>query len=115
MTTTRVAITAIIVGLLLMLFATFAEGHSWYELECCDTRDCRPVSGIKPGGKPWSEIEDHGTYFVFKSSVTGVTHKIDKADADIRPSRDAFYHACEVTGESIVDSFVRCIYEPALF
>lgn len=108
-------VTYVVALFLIMSFAVdLARSHSWYEPACCDTRDCRQISGVR-GGEPWSEIVDHGDAYVWESSETGKTHIIPKSDERIRPSRDGFYHGCEITGEHIEDAYPQCIYVPVLF
>lgn len=115
MSITKIIIYVVALFLVLSFAIDLARSNDWYELDCCDTKDCLPISGIR-NGEPWSEIEDHGEYLIWRSSETGMVHKIDRGgDVDIRPSRDGFYHGCEVTGESIVDAFPRCVYEPVMF
>lgn len=111
-----VALLAFFIGL--AVFAIFsprpAVAHDWYEMSCCDTRDCRPISGIR-NGEPWSEIADMGDYYLWRSSASGLSHKIPKLDERVRPSRDGFYHGCEISGDTKPDTWARCIYVPVLF
>ncbi len=89
-----------------------ATAHDWYERDCCDTTDCRPISGVKDG-VPWSEITDMGNHYIWQSRVSNRTYEIPKilngfANPNIRPSRDGFFHGCEPGGET-----ARCIYAPS--
>lgn len=101
-------------GVVASLFIGEAKAHDWYEIECCDTRDCRPISGMKDG-VAWSEIQDMGTHYLWTSAISGKTHKIPSGDPRVRSSRDGFFHGCEVTGDIPPDSHARCLYVPVMF
>ena len=114
----RVAFWATVFGFIILFIASVimvgqVKAHDWYDIECCDTLDCRPISGVKADGTPWSEIEDHGSYYIWKTE--NGTHTMEKADPRIKPSRDGFYHGCEVTGDHAEDVYARCIYVPSMF
>lgn len=91
-----------------------ANAHSWYDASCCSSFDCRPISGIR-NGEPWSEIADMGDHYLWKSSQSAATYIIPKSDERIKPSRDGFYHACEITGDQMTDFYARCLYVPVMF
>jgi len=93
-----------------------AHAHSWYSAECCDDRDCAPISDeyvsitaegyevvIPPGGHPLatSEVRDLFRY----------------GDPRLRPSQDGDYHGCLIVGEGVFGSataggWLRCLYVP---
>ena len=112
-----------------------AYPHEWYENFCCHEKDCRPISGIK-NGIPWSEVEDMGDYYEWRSSTSGKVHIIQKnaqrqkctavaggnynydctPDDVVRPSRDGFFHGCESMPEGPANSSTPyCIYAPLGF
>lgn len=70
----------------------------WYDLDCCDLRDCRPIDEsevrITPEGYVWTN--ETGSY-VFPHDSTS-----------LRWSRDGQYHGCEIksTGRKL------CLYRP---
>lgn len=57
------------------------SGHGWYEPECCSDRDCFPVPG--------KQLAD-GRYLFLVLDIEYL-----KTEADIRPSRDENFHACQ--------------------
>lgn len=68
----------VVLSVLLLLLATaFANAHSWYEIECCDTQDCFPYEGDVKTTSEGYEI-DH----------KGVVHFVRFDDPRVRPSRD---------------------------
>ena len=88
-----------------------AEAHSWYDAKCCNTTDCRQVSGVDANGIPWSEVEDLGDRYRWTSSKSGRVHIFLKGRDNVLPSRDANYHACETE----YMSEPLCIYPPLGF
>ena len=91
-----------------------ASAHDWYDISCCSGHDCRPISGIRDG-EPWSEIADMGDHYLWQSSQTGETHRIEKDFRNIKPSRDGFYHGCELKQIYAQGHRVQCLYVPVMF
>lgn len=85
-------------------------GH-WYDLSCCNLRDCRPISGVRDDGTPWSEVRQTDEGYEWHSSLSGKIHKIPASGWRRKPSRDGRYHGCE----SPYDGSFMCFYEPLFF
>jgi hypothetical protein len=74
-------------GLILFFLGASALGisrvlaHSFYDVECCSDRDCFPVPG--------KQLSD-GRYLFLVLDIEYI-----KTEADIRPSRDENFHACQ--------------------
>ena len=97
-----------------LTFVERADAHDWYDISCCSGHDCRPISGIR-NGEPWSEIADMGDHYLWQSSQTGETHRIEKDFRNIKPSRDGFYHGCELKQVYAQGHRVQCLYVPVMF
>lgn len=109
----RIAGKAILLAIVIFIawsMITKASAHSWYSPGCCNDTDCRPVSGER-NGIPWSEIDDMGDHYIWRSSRSGLSHRFDKGSPKIKPSRDGYYHACELEKSKIP----MCLYVPTLF
>jgi len=80
----------------LMLGAHYARAHSWYDADCCDLTDCRPITGV---------IEHPNGYH-----YRNVVIPYGKA----RQSLDGGYHACfrGSSGEIRTINDVPCFYAP---
>ena len=70
-----------------LIISSQVFAHSWYDLECCDLRDCEPM----PKG---SVILTPQGYYL----PNGVTVPYDQA----RPSMDEDYHWCRWNKDSPV-------------
>ena len=127
----RLAIAASVV----LIGAEPSRSHDWYEKWCCHDQDCRPISGIRDG-VPWSEIEDMGDHYEWRSTTSGKTHIIRK-DATrpycipetagaynyncaprsvLLPSQDGFFHGCEsMPNGPAQGSTPYCIFLPLSF
>lgn len=112
MTVWRIAITAVLAGLVAMLVASIVWAHSWYDPYCCNDKDCRPISSTAEG---WSEVELTSVGYVWTSSRSGIRHIIPHGDERIRPSRDGDYHACELPDSPLGYEYARCLYVPMIF
>jgi len=66
----------LLVGILLV--------HSWYPIECCTDKDCRPV--------PCEQIEKLGDGFVWLEHSTKQKHYFPKNR--LQPSQDDVCHVC---------------------
>ena len=128
---------ALVIALVLSFGKVFvvdalAQGHHdpnnpahWYDNDCCNMQDCRPISGVHSDGTPWTEIEDRGDVFIWTSSKTGAVYHIPKGGSKIRASQDSRYHGCENPGgvmggpygatEAISPPWWICVYEPVAF
>jgi hypothetical protein len=82
--------------LLLLALAGSAQAHSWYDPECCNTQDCRPVET-----EDVVEIENG----VWKYLPTGQEFR----GKQIRPSRDNHFHVC-IGNQPWNDGRAYCIY-----
>lgn len=80
---------------ILLLGATPAAAHSWYDAACCDLNDCRPITGVT----------EHPDGYHYRNVVI----PYGKA----RQSLDGGYHACFLSGGKIrtVDD-IPCFYAP---
>ena len=68
--------------ILLLLLATTAGAHEWYEHACCDTRHCHPVAdGVVEDVNDGVKVQGHGT--------------LHCGDPRLRWSRDNQDHVCE--------------------
>jgi len=63
-----------------------AEAHSWYDTECCNENDCKPVKllSIKNGVYSWRS---------WRKPQHVLSIHID--DKRVRPALDGGFHACE--------------------
>lgn len=80
--------------LFLLLLVSPAASHSWYSLECCSEKDCRPVdkSEVLRTPEGWS-IPAQRTLIPF-------------SDSRIKPSLDVNMHICQNSARII------CLYIP---
>jgi hypothetical protein len=81
---------------LMTSWATY--GHSWYDRDCCDDKDCRP--------SPPGEITVVPGGYEFRLNGTGKVHFYGIGDAHLRLSQDGKFHACVIH----YSDFPRCIY-----
>lgn len=101
----------------LLLWSTPTLAHDWYDSDCCDIDDCRPISGVDAQGRPWSEIEQTADGYVWTSSKTGQVYRFRETETmvsgkpRIRPSRDGRYHGCENPRPPAA----LCLYVPQMF
>lgn len=92
----------------------------WYDIECCDLDDCKPISGVKPNGEPWSEVTETPDGYRWQSSQSGEVYFFPKIvegapNKRIRPSRDGFFHGCEsIVGHEDKHWVGHCLYIPLL-
>jgi hypothetical protein len=81
---------------------TYAKAHSWYELECCDTRDCEPIPADQVKVTPEGFITPDGQLIPFASA---------------RVSADRDYHWCKYQKNSTAVIWPHekraCFYAPA--
>lgn len=96
-----------VILLLLLLATSPALAHSWYDHDCCNLSDCRPVPA-----EHVAEIEGGWKYL-----PTGNEFKNEPNMQRIRPSRDGKYHVCigkphaaPGQGFNLVRGFSYCIY-----
>jgi hypothetical protein len=101
-----------------MAWPSLAGAHEWYDTDCCDTRDCRPISGTNADGTRWSELREVEAGYEWTSSQTGRVYVFPHSSPKVRPSRNGEYHGCEiVVGEGPANgaSIGMCIYIPLFF
>lgn len=97
---------SIVAALCFVLFLVFyprpAVSHGWYDVDCCDTKDCAPA----PEGAVIPS--DKGYRVSMKSPITPnwVDELIPYGSDKIRFSRDEKFHVC------IPYEAVRCLYVP---
>lgn len=100
---------------LLLILTTPSHSHSWYDTDCCDTRDCRPlepdeVRSDGAGGYIWESKVSRQSYH-FPASSRGT-----KLRASGEQSKR--FHGCEAYmvddwgSQSDVHWDGRCLYEP---
>lgn len=98
-----------------------AAAHDWYDNACCNATDCRPISGVKPDGTAWSEVEQTAEGWVWTSSRTGRVWRFaeggeprNDGQPKVRPSWDGHHHGCErdVAG---YEPLGLCLYVPRFF
>jgi hypothetical protein len=83
-----------LIGLIfIMMTATAALTHSWYDPDCCGGNDCEPVK---------VQVDNDGNFVVLKN---GQKWRIDKPRS-VRPSKDDNYHVCIFLNQ------VWCLYVP---
>jgi hypothetical protein len=84
------------------LLYTPALAHSWYELECCDTRDCEPLAPDQVKVTPDGYITPDGQLIKF---------------GEARVSADRDYHWCKYQKNSTAVIWPldkrACFYAPA--
>lgn len=109
--------------LVLVAASKLVNAHSWYDPECCDNRDCVPVTKV--------EYLGHATvYHTMQYGPITITNEEMRTQTQggvqfsIRPSQDSKYHICVITympaiedwepgsGPQEVDKEVRCLYVP---
>lgn len=101
-----------------MILAVTANAHDWYDGDCCNVDDCRPISGVDAQGRAWSEVDQTADGYVWTSAQTGQVYKFRETDRmttgapRIRPSRDGFYHGCE---SRYGPPASLCLYVPSMF
>ena len=106
-----IVIAAIAILIVWSLLSSKASSHEWYDIQCCSGNDCRAISGVSDAGVPWTEIEDAGDRYIWHSSKSGKTHEFLKSSESVKPSRDGFYHGCELP----FTNRPMCLYVPLLF
>ena|SRR5210317_1010936 len=89
------------------LLPHFGKDH-WYDAQCCNFRDCRPVSDLATG---YNEVTEVQGGWLWKSSVSGKEHFFPHGSEKIKPSRDGEYHGCETPNVHLP----LCLYIPMLF
>lgn len=105
------------VALLVLFFSSLAYAHDWYDKDCCDTRDCVPVTKVesKPGGLTLFHTKKFGIVKLQQERWS----ELAKANR-LRPSKDSGFHICVVTfyGDFMgsegaqPEQYVRCVYGP---
>jgi hypothetical protein len=75
-----ILLASVAIGLAVMWISP-VNGHNWYDPECCSDRDCFPVPG--------KQLAD-GRYLFLVLDIEYI-----KTEAEIRPSRDENFHACQ--------------------
>lgn len=90
------------------LLPHFAQPH-WYDIECCNRRDCRKVSDLAGTGE--SEVIEVQGGWLWISSKSGKEHFFPHGSDKIKPSRDGDFHGCE----SPTMHLTFCLYIPMLF
>ena len=71
-----------------------AQGHSWYDTDCCDTRDCRPAEAAEVTVVPDGFDVRVGKQFRHFGRT------------EFRQSQDARFHVC------VSPATTRCPYVP---
>ena len=95
----------VIVGLLILAQAAF--GHEWYEVECCDSDDCRPA-------QPGEVIEENGG-FTIRSTGEHLPYDDERIRYGYPGHTDGRYHVCERPKYSVERGGhwdARCLYVP---
>jgi hypothetical protein len=90
-------IVALLIALALVVSAKKARTHEWYDHDCCNIRDCRPVLD--------SDVSENAKG-VWKYLPTGATFANEPTFKRIRPSKDNRYHVCV----SLNGAIGYCIY-----
>jgi len=100
---------AVLAAAALALTATSAKPHmhvepdgtatSWYPLECCNDRDCRPIASIK--------MAKEGMWM---TTVDGFTVLVGPDDYR-HPSQDMRWHVC-LGKDGRGDHFLQCVFQP---
>jgi hypothetical protein len=104
--TKRLVVTAMIILWAIVLAWLFsyhsARAHSWYELECCDTRDCEPLAPDQVKVTPEGYITPDGQLIRF---------------GEARVSADKDFHWCKYQKNSTAVIWPldkrACFYAPA--
>ncbi|WP_172292955.1 hypothetical protein [Pseudoruegeria sp. HB172150] len=91
---------------LLLIFATAAQPHGWYDPYCCSDRDCAHIraTAVAVDGA-WIVSLKANDHPMLNSSVKYIIH-FD--DFRVRPSRDNYFHACISSKEG----YLLCLYVP---
>lgn len=101
----RIAVLAIIAGMIGLGLIYGAVAHSIYEYACCADHDCGPVAFEAVQATP------DGYRVTF---ATGRVEVLSYADTRIRPTPpedvEQRYHVCTVGGSP--DGFLLCLYVP---
>lgn len=95
-------------ALALMLTASGAVAHSWYDATCCSARDCAPVpaASIVAMGDGYHVTLMPGDHPLIRWPLRTV---VPYGDPRINWSQDASQHACIATGPDDYQG-VLCIY-----
>jgi hypothetical protein len=95
-----------ILGALLLSIAltTNVLSHSWYDPDCCNTKDCSPITTHKLQGSILTFKTE-----LFKDEIFQVDMTKMPANS-IRPSKDQRLHACVIKFPSNGQYYVRCLY-----
>jgi hypothetical protein len=88
------SVVRLLIFLSLLILARNAQAHSWYDIDCCDTRDCRPAEAGEVTVVPDGFDVRVGTQF---------RHF---ARTEFRQSQDARFHIC------VTPATIRCLYVP---
>ena len=78
--------------ILIIMLASQAQSHSWYDTDCCSGDDCRET-------KPGEVIRWYGKHHVTGQYVEGFQHVETgkvwyRGDRWLRPSKDGSDHIC---------------------
>lgn len=96
-----IGICFLLAGMLITLWqCEDANAHSWYDLYCCNEKDCKEL-------KHDEVTEDGDSYIVIIDGK--VVYEIPKDSKIIRPSQDANYHIC-TSPYNLAQP--RCFYVP---
>lgn len=88
----------VILGVLLS--ATYASAHSFYEYECCSDYDCAPLEETKIEEKDGGWTLWDGRHVPYR-------------DKRVKPSPDGQFHLCEQKWEpNTADRKILCLYAP---
>jgi len=101
--------------LLFVLLAGTAGAHSWYDEDCCDTKDCTPATNI----------EYHDGYQIWHTKLFKPikirNHEFNGDFFSVRASQDQYHHICAFEwfgpnigskSENKLSTRVRCVYLP---
>ena len=100
---------------LLVEFSTKAQGHEWYDKECCSDKDCAPVTKLSraPNNKGWIMSTKYASNVFVPDSM-----RPDKS----RASKDSKVHLCVMnlaehnnpyTSQVDDKQLPRCVYWPS--
>lgn len=107
--TIRALLALCVVGLVaLPVFA-----HSWYDPDCCGGNDCAPIpdTAVTLTAEGWKVRLEPGEH----PMVTRGPIEVIVPDEDVRPSRDANFHACvrdQSSPSAVMTDPVICLYVP---
>jgi hypothetical protein len=106
------------IAMALILTATAASAHSWYDSDCCHDRDCAPIPYSALDWQPDGSVVvtlTSADHFMVPPGVT-VTGTFGHDSLGLRDSQDGQNHACVVPPfishehEAPQTYHIRCLY-----